>query len=142
MGNSALRRRRASAGGEGQRDGGQENVIMSPEELQRLVTEGQTAYSRGARTGHAGQGNSDADAVPLRQAKTLRNPFSLQRKSLKLKRVDADTIHLSFKFDAIEECKVSVAYFVAEIIDPRGGGIPLGVSSSPPPPPSSSHFWI
>ena len=55
----------------------------------------------------AGQGNSDVDAVPLRQAKTLRNPFSLQRKSLKLKRVDADTIHLSFKFDAIEECKVS-----------------------------------
>ena len=48
MGNSALRRRRASAGG-AQRDGGQENVIMSPEDCSGLVAEGRRqAYSRGA----------------------------------------------------------------------------------------------
>ena len=62
MGNSALRRRRASAGG-AQCDGGQENVIMSPEDLQRLGGRRTDGILSWARTGPAGQGNSDVDAV-------------------------------------------------------------------------------
>lgn len=89
---------------------------LSANQLQMLINAGRMQYGNGGR---GGSNNEMENPAPnFRSAKVAKNPFNLKKGSLRLEDGESEAKHVEFTFDALEDCEVTILYFVREYVTP------------------------
>ena len=92
---------------------------LSAHQLQTLIQAGRYQYGGGAGGGGAAGAAENAAPRPnFRSAKVAKNPFNLKKGTLRLVDGEGGAKHVEFQFDALEQCVVTILYFVREYVTP------------------------